>query len=222
MTDAATTTTLEQRDSEHDDAPPRAGRHATSIAIFLAVTLGVLVADLALKQIAFRTVAGTPVVLDPAHPEAPNIPYHEPVPVIPGVLSLRLTTNTGAVFGLGQGGRWVFILVSIVAVLVITRIFWRSPARAKGLHLALALILAGALGNLYDRFMFSAVRDMLHLFPGATLPFGWHWPGQHGSDALYPWIFNLADAALVMGVLGVLLITWKHELRKPKRQSQRD
>lgn len=217
MDDTATTTAK----GAHDEPAPlrRAGGHAGSITLFLAVTLAVLAADLTLKEVAFRTVAGVPVVLDPQHPETPHIPPHEPIQVIPGVLSLRLTTNTGAVFGLGKGGRWVFIAVSILAVLVITRIFWRSPAGAWGLHLALALILAGALGNLYDRFMFSSVRDMLHLFPGATLPFGWTWPGPHGSDVLYPWIFNLADAALVLGVLGVLVITWVHELRKPEPRS---
>lgn len=215
MDEAATPTA----EPASDDATPqrRAGDHAPAIVLFVVTTLAVLAGDLLLKYAAFHTVAGEPVVLDPAHPERPGIPDHPGVDVVPGVLSLRLTTNTGAVFGLGKGGRWLFIVVSVIAVVVISRIFWRSPAGARGFHLALGLILAGALGNLYDRFMYSAVRDMLHLFPGAELPFGWAWPG--GTTALYPWIFNLADAALVVGVLGVLAITWLHELRRRKLES---
>lgn len=201
------------------EPPRRAGQSMPALAIFVATTLGVLAADLLLKYTAFRTVAGQPVVLDPARPDRPGIPDHAGVDVVPGVLTLRLTTNTGAVFGLGKGGRWVFIAVSVVAVAIITRFFWRSPVEARGLHLALALILAGALGNLYDRFRYSAVRDMLHLFPDARLPFGWSWPD--GTTLLYPWIFNLADAALVVGVAGVLIITWSHELRQRKRGSAR-
>src|SRR5690606_27114508 len=105
---------------------------------------------------------------------------------------------------------------------IIGRIFWRSPARAFVLHVALALILAGALGNLYDRLMFSAVRDMFHLFPYAELLFGWTWPGPDESRMLYPWIFNLADAALVVGVVAVLLITWTYELRRSRLRKAAD
>jgi signal peptidase II len=198
--------------------PQRAGQHRGALVLFLITTLGVLAADLGLKYAAFRTVTGEPIVLDPQRPGEP-LPYHEGVAVLPGVLELRLTTNTGAVFGLGQGGRWLFVAVSVLAIGIITRIFWRSPADAYGLHLALALILAGALGNLYDRVRYSAVRDMLLLFPDTQLPFGLTWP--RGATGLYPWIFNLADAALVIGVLGVLVITWTHELRRRKPGSDR-
>ena len=96
----------------------------------------------------------------------------------------------------------------MIAIGFIGRLFWRSPARAVLLQIALALILAGALGNLYDRIQFAAVRDMLHLFPDTNLPFGLSWPG--GGRGLYPWIFNLADVALLFGVLTVVYITWKH------------
>lgn len=226
--DQAAAQTTDARDPQATDAATgaaairRAGSHLPSIVLFLAVVIAGLAADLTLKEVAFRTVAGTPIVLDPAQPDHTVIPYHDPVTVIPGVLSLRLTTNTGAVFGLGKGGRWGFIAVSLVALVIITRIFWRSPANMPALHIALGLILAGALGNLYDRFMYSAVRDMLHMFPGATLPFGWTWPGNEGSRVLYPWIFNLADAALVIGVAGVLVITWTSELRRRGRETAPD
>ncbi|MCH8259484.1 MAG: signal peptidase II, partial [Planctomycetes bacterium] len=79
-----------------------------------------------------------------------------------------------------------------------------------------ALILAGAIGNLYDRVMFGMVRDMLWLFPGVKLPFGLTWPGG-GSDELYPWVFNIADASLLVG-LGILMLGMYREDKKSAKK----
>ncbi|MEM9881395.1 MAG: signal peptidase II [Planctomycetota bacterium] len=200
-------------------APPRpvpARRSGAAIARFLVVVAAVLAADLVLKYWAFDTVAGRPVVITDelldgrdGHHAFWSKYLHEPIVVAPKLLELRLTTNTGAVFGLGKGNRVLFIAVSVVATAVIGWLFARSPARAWGLQLALALILAGALGNLYDRVVYRAVRDMLHLFPGVDLPLGIAWPG--GITEVWPWIFNLADVALMVGVGFVLILTWRHD-----------
>ena len=208
--------------AEGDSKPPgrRAGQNRSSIRLFLAVALLVVAADQALKIASFRMVAGRPVKLDTEHPEAPDIPYHDPINLVPRILSLKLTTNTGAVFGIFKGGLWFFVVVSCVATAVIGRIFWTSPATAWPLHLVLAMVLAGALGNLIDRLLFSAVRDMLLLFPGVQLPFGWTWP--NGETHIYPWIFNLADAALVVGVSGLLILSWSSERRQRKPQVDPD
>jgi signal peptidase II len=200
---------------------PRAGRSARCVALFVSLIVAVLVADLLLKAWSFDHVAGQSVVF----PEElrgsalfDSIPAHEPRVVLPYVLNLRLTLNTGAVFGLGKGGRSFFVLVSLVAVGVIGWVFWHSAARAKIHHAALALILGGALGNLYDRLRFGAVRDMMHLFPEVHLPFGLAWPG--GATEVYPWIFNLADVALVVGVLLLFVVMWQHEKQQQQRQKQ--
>lgn len=197
-----------------------AGRSRGAILRFAVVFLVVLVGDLVLKQQAFERVAGTPVALERG-PDGtlPPIPAHDAVIVVPKVLALQLTLNRGAVFGLGQGGRWVFVFFSVVAVGVVVTIFTRSRANAIVLHLALAAVLAGALGNLYDRLAVGAVRDMLLLFPGVRLPFGWTWPG--GADGLYPWIFNLADVGLVIG-LGVLVILSSRSERAETRPAEPD
>jgi signal peptidase II len=200
---------------------PRAGRNARCVALFVSLILGVLVADLLLKAWSFDRVAGRSVVF----PEDlrgsalfDSIPAHEPWVVLPYVLNLRLTLNTGAVFGLGKGGRSFFVLVSVVAVGAIGWVFWHSAARAKLHHLALALILGGALGNLYDRLRFGAVRDMMHLFPDVHLPWGLAWPG--GNTEVYPWIFNLADVALVVGVLLLFVVMWQHEKQQQQKQAE--
>ncbi|MEX0776033.1 MAG: signal peptidase II [Phycisphaeraceae bacterium] len=196
--------------------PRPAGRHGAAWAIFALTTLLVLAADLGFKAWSFAHVAGEPIVLTPLTAEDPHAFWdehpHPPMVVVPHILSLRLTTNTGAVFGMFKGGQLFFVAVSILATAVIVRVFWTSLAGAWTSHLALGLILAGALGNLYDRVRFNAVRDMLLLFPGVHLPWGLNWPG--GNREVYPWIFNLADAALLIGVVIMFLVLWRG--RKPQ------
>ena len=182
----------------------RAAQDPRALVTALLVALVVLGLDLLSKALAFRFVAGTPV-----SPE--SVPEHEAVGVIPYILSLKLVPNRGAVFGIGQGQRLAFVVVGVVAVIVVVIAFLRSAAHRRFLHVALALILAGALGNLYDRVIFGMVRDMLWLFPGVKLPFGLAWPG--GSDELYPWVFNIADASLLVG-LGILMLGMYREDKK--------
>lgn len=191
------------------------GANPRLIAVFLLIAASVLIADLAFKSWSFKHVAPVPIILDPARPSAPQIPPHEPVAVVPYVLSLRLLTNTGAVFGSFKGAQGFFVIVSVIATGVIFYVFCTSPVNARLMHLSLALILAGTLGNLYDRIQFNAVRDMLWLFPGVKLPFGLNWPG--GADDIYPWLFNIADAALVVGVTLIVIIMWKTP--PPEKQS---
>ena len=114
----------------------------------------------------------------------------DPQTLIPGVLNLQTTANEGAVFGMGQGHVTIFVLFSIFALGLIGWVFWTSRRQQVWLHLALGMIAAGALGNLYDRAMFGAVRDFLRF------QFDW-----------YPWIFNIADALLCVGV-PLLMICW--------------
>lgn len=187
-----------------------AGRHLPSIALFV-VTAALLVAgDLASKSAAFASVAGAPLTLrSGAANDGSVIPAHAPRVIVPRVLALHLTVNRGAVFGLGQGGRWIFIVFSVVATIVIVTIFARSDPRRHVLHLTLAAVLAGALGNLYDRLRFGMVRDLLHLFPDVRLPFGWTWPD--GRSCLYPWIFNVADVCLVVGLFVLLALMLRQD-----------
>ncbi len=198
-----------------------------------------VVLDLASKSAAYRLVPDAPVVL--VHPDdyethrvangdavkivASDRPQDIPQAsegreLIHGILHLRLTTNTGAVFGIGKGVQWLFTIVSIAAIAIIGHVFWHSRRGSIVLHICLGLILAGALGNLYDRVTFNAVRDFIYLFPGVHLPFGLHWPS--GESRLYPWIFNVADMSLVVGVTLVLLIMWRGDRVRHHRPSTGD
>jgi lipoprotein signal peptidase len=106
------------------------------------------------------------------------------------------SVNRGALFGIGnadaEDGGWnaFFLVVSILAAAFI--VFWvRRPMVAKDriLCLALGLILGGTLGNLYDRIVFSGVRDFLFFY----------WDSHVWPD------FNIADCCLVVGASILLL-----------------
>ena len=177
-------------------------------ATLLLVTFLGLSLDLWSKSWAFEHVGPYPVVLDRDEILADpgwRPPAHEGMVVLPfRLLDFDLVLNHGAVFGIGQQRRGIFITFTLVAVLVATFIFsfW-TRSKSHWVHVGIGLILAGGLGNLYDRIAFGAVRDFLHMTPGWNLPFSWHWP--NGSTELFPWVFNIADVMLLAG-MGILII----------------
>ncbi len=114
----------------------------------------------------------------------------EPVRLLGGTLYMSLTRNTGAAFSMASGYTALLTLISAVVVIVIIR--FASRLRSVPWGVSLGLILGGALGNLIDRVL----RDGEGLLGGRVVDMvdlQW-WP-----------VFNLADAALWVGV-GVLLL----------------
>ncbi len=123
----------------------------------------------------------------------------ERVKFIPGYLHFEWVLNRGAVFGIAPGQRWLFVSVSIIALGFLTWLFAASR-RQPVYQFILGLLLAGVLGNLYDRITFGYVRDMIHALPG------WHWPaGVFGGGEVFPYVFNVADMFLCTGV-GLMLV----------------
>jgi signal peptidase II len=119
-----------------------------------------------------------------------RIDFHTRIhPFIPGWLQFEVIPNYGAVFGLGQGKRVLFIVVSVAAILFIGYLFSVS-GRQRVYQIILGMLLAGVLGNLYDRATLGYVRDMIHALP------------QWG---VFPYIFNIADSLLCVGV-GLMII----------------
>jgi signal peptidase II len=107
--------------------------------------------------------------------------------VIANYFDLRFSENTGVAFGMGQnlpGGRIVLTLIAVFALLLVGYYLVKSGPRQTRLHLALGLVGGGAIGNLVDRIAFGRVTDFI------VWKIGKHeWPA-----------FNIADAALVVGV----------------------
>jgi len=187
---------------------------------FLCAVAVLLAADLGSKALAFRKVADHPVIVDreavlsllttdPGMLQT-LIPPHEPVVVIPKVLSFNLVLNPGAVFGAGAGARWFFVGFTVVALGFAVWMFaaW-SDKRDRFLHIGIALIAAGGLGNLFDRVMFGCVRDFIHPLPGILIPFGLSWPG--GGRDLWPYVSNVADKCLLIGIAMVLWRVWRED-----------
>ncbi|MDB5173152.1 MAG: lspA [Phycisphaerales bacterium] len=118
---------------------------------------------------------------------------------IPGWLHFHVTTNPGAVFGVGPGKRTLFITVSLAAIVFIFYLFSVS-GRQRGYQIILGMLMAGVLGNLYDRAKFGYVRDMILALPGKYV---------FGHEA-FPWIFNIADSLLCTGVALMILHSFFH------------
>lgn len=116
--------------------------------------------------------------------------------VVPGCLDFRWTGNRGAVFGIGQGRRALFITFTIIASAGIVWATLSHGRRSLLLTTGLGLLLGGALGNLYDRIFISFVRDFIYLHAGR-----YAWP-----------TFNVADMAICAGAAAVII----YSFRQPK------
>jgi len=115
-----------------------------------------------------------------------HLPFEEPYPVLP-ILNLLFTFNAGAAFSFLQGaGGWQEWMFGIIAASVsLFLIIWLLKLKTthSWLRMALALILGGTIGNLYDRIFFHRVIDFIDFY----------WQTYHFAT------FNLADAAICVG-----------------------
>lgn len=161
-----------------------AGRHLVSWLILLIPALGGIYLDLWSKSWAF------PNGVIPGLTEQGRHPYPPADWLIPGILQFITTTNHGAVFGTMQGMSYLFIPFSFLALIAVIIAFYFSHQKQWIIHFALGLILAGAVGNLYDRLILNSVRDFMRF------PLSW-----------FPYIFNVADVALCIGV-PLLALCW--------------
>jgi signal peptidase II len=119
----------------------------------------------------------------------------QPVSVIDGVFNITYVQNTGVAFGILDGFsspvKALFLcLVAGIASLVVVVFSLRNSPGNRRMQAALGMILAGALGNLYDRMRYGYVIDFLELHAR-----GHYWPS-----------FNIADSAIS---IGVILLAWE-------------
>lgn len=115
-----------------------------------------------------------------------SLPIDQTVPVIPGVLHFTRSTNTGASFGIFQGAQVFFIIMTFIVLIAAGYFMIRYRHKlSRFLNILIAVLFAGALGNLIDRIAFGYVRDFIdfRLFD------------------FWKWVFNVADATLVIGAI---------------------
>lgn len=124
----------------------------------------------------------------------------QPIALTP-FFNIVLVMNRGVSFGMfGGAPGWVPWALSAFAVLIAAALLiWMRVAKGAMLVAALGLVAGGALGNVIDRLRFGAVVDFLDFHVGA-----WHWPA-----------FNVADAAISIGVLLLILDSFKSDREKP-------
>ena len=126
---------------------------------------------------------------------AAHIPMGGAIPVIPRVLRITHWTNEGAAFSLFAGSaspqlvRWVLVAFALVLALAVLIALVRLGNRFTLTTVALALIFAGALGNVHDRILYGSVVDFIEVHI-----FAYHWPD-----------FNVADSSVVTGACLLLL-----------------
>jgi signal peptidase II len=123
-----------------------------------------------------------------------NIALEDAIPVIPGFFRLTHLENPGAAFSLLAESPSAFktgllIAISVAALVVVALLLWLRRRLFNATTVALALIMGGALGNLWDRLSDGKVTDFLDFYVGIH-----HWPP-----------FNLADSAIVAGALLLML-----------------
>lgn len=116
-----------------------------------------------------------------------NIPLGTSIPFLPHLMDLTYTQNTGAAFSSLSGLTWLLALVSLAATVVLAVLLWKDFFPGLLGKLSLALILAGAAGNLIDRVFLGYVTDM---FMTTFINFA---------------VFNVADICVVCGGIGMVL-----------------
>ena len=136
---------------------------------------------------------------------------HMRVPLLGDWLAAMRSLNHGMAFGLFGDSQTILVIGRVIAVGVLSFLLWRVPRVASAAGVALVLVLAGALGNLYDNLFlgtvggwlegqedlsFGAVRDWIDVYFGV---WDWHFP-----------TFNVADSCISVGAV-LLFLFWGRE-----------
>ncbi len=126
-----------------------------------------------------------------------------PFDIIPGVFRFSYVENRGAAFGMLDEHRWVFMIVSTVAIVALLVYLWKFAPRDKLLGVGLSLVIGGGIGNMIDRVAYGYVVDFLDFcaFPN-----------------LWMWVFNVADACVCVGAGIVVLYLVIDIVKDAKRQ----
>lgn len=172
-------------DQERAAPPAPAGGMRGKMAFYLGVVGAVLVLDQGTKIVVQRTMR-----------------LYDPIEVIGDFFRLTYIYNPGAAFGLhlGNYSRFIFLGLSLVAVVILLQMYRTTPAEDRLRRWAIVLVTGGALGNLIDRIRSPrGVVDFLDFGIGTL-----RWP-----------VFNVADMAVVAGAFLLAVSLWKEEQEQP-------
>lgn len=129
-----------------------------------------------------------------------HLALHVPNRIVGDVLRFTLTYNPGAAFGmhLGEASRWIFMALTVLIVGFLWRLYASTPGSERTLRLAVATVIGGAIGNFVDRVRVPmGVVDFIDVGVG---------------DVRF-WTFNVADMAVSVGAVLLVLSLWRYESR---------
>lgn len=151
--------------------------------VFVCVAVCAVAADLATKAAFF----------DPRAVQTGESRYT----IIEGCFYVTSAANEGGVFGVMQGSTWTLVGMALLALLAVVVMLLKMDGKQMWMHVALGLVLGGALGNLYDRILYASpdgrhyVRDFLDLH---VAKWNFHYP-----------VFNGADVFICVGAIMIFL-----------------
>lgn len=172
---------------------PLAARNTTAVyaskakPAYWLLTLLVIVLDVVSKALAVKHL----------------VPRHVPHNILGEYLRFTLAYNPGAAFGinLGPASRWIFASLSIVIVVVLLRSTRDLVVQSRMAAMGVPIVIGGAIGNLLDRIRFrEGVVDFIDVGVG-TVRF---------------WTFNVADSAVTVGAICLIVALWRHDAATPR------
>ncbi|NSL51256.1 signal peptidase II [Calidifontibacillus erzurumensis] len=128
----------------------------------------------------------------------------ESIPIIDQFFYLTSHRNRGAAWGILQGQMWFFYIITIIVIFAVIYYIFKTAKKEPLMGSALGLILGGAIGNFIDRLFRKEVVDFFDFHLNFFF-FTYHYP-----------IFNIADAALVIGVILLMIHTWMDSKKEKK------
>jgi signal peptidase II len=142
--------------------------------------------------------------------------YWAPIPALSGVFTFTRVENTGVSFGQMAGLGWLFMLVNLVVLVGILVYYPRIPAGQWPLRVALALVLAGDLGNVIDRLRTALLisreaGSLWQALPHASVT-------DFFDFKIWP-VFNIADMCAVSGVAILAWVLWQAEKEEAAREA---
>ena len=152
------------------------------------LALFIIVADQISKAMILSAMPGPPT---------PLLDGFRIAEVLPPVFNLTFVLNTGVSFGMFGGGEARWILSAFSVIVAVALAVWALKADRRLLACAIGLVIGGAVGNVIDRIRFGGVVDFL----------------DFSGTGVFPWIFNIADSGITVGVMLLILDSFLSERR---------
>lgn len=127
-----------------------------------------------------------------------NMDLYEQIPIIENFFYLTSHRNAGAAWGILQGQMYFFYIITFIVIVALIYFLQAYAKTSKWMSVAISFILGGAIGNLIDRVFYKEVVDFFDF-----IIIGYDYP-----------IFNIADSALVIGVILFLMSSFMEDKKK--------